>query len=168
MTVITIRDEDPGEGRLLTHLVDKAFLTADHRDGTEGAIVAALHESGHLSLCLVAQVGTRRVGCAAFSPVTLSDGARDWFGLGPVAVLEPWRRRGIGARLVETGLTRLRGTGASGCVVLGDPAYYGRFGFESDPALTFADMAPGPFQRLVFTGPAPRGETIYAPAFYGS
>ncbi len=52
-------------------------------------------------------------------------------------------------------------------MVLGDPGYYGRFGFESDPALYYAD-APAPyFQRLVLNGPAPRGEAFYHPAFGG-
>jgi predicted N-acetyltransferase YhbS len=50
-------------------------------------------------------------------------------------------------------------------VVFGEPAYYGRFGFVSDPDLRFAGAPPGYFQRLVFNGTPPRGEITYHAAF---
>ena len=55
--------------------------------------------------------------------------------------------------------------GARGIVLLGEPAYYARFGFEHDPQLAY----PGPpseyFQRLVLSGDPPSGIVTYAPAF---
>lgn len=74
-------------------------------------------------------------------------------------------RTGIGAALIGAGLERLRSSGASGCVVLGDPAYYARFGFAHDPALTYPEGPAEAFRRIVFTGPAPRGPVRYHAAF---
>ena len=88
-----------------------------------------------------------------------------WAGLGPLAVLPRWRNRGIGSALVERGLEAMRADGWSGSVVLGDPAYYRRFGFEHDPQLAYPGPPPEYFQRIVFTGPAPQGVVSYAKSF---
>lgn len=90
---------------------------------------------------------------------------RDWFGLGPVAVHLQHRRQGIGQRLIDAGLGNLRERGAGGCVVLGDPAYYRRFGFLADPALVLTGVPPEYFQALVLGGNRPKGEVRYHPAF---
>ena len=54
---------------------------------------------------------------------------------------------------------------ANGCVVLGDPAYYGRFGFRPDPLLTLPDAPEGAFQALRFTDAASAGEVVLHPGF---
>ena len=65
------------------------------------------------------------------SVVLESDGSkREGMGLGPMAVLPPLQRQGIGSRLVEEGLTRMRSAGCTFVVVLGHHEYYPRFGFE--------------------------------------
>ena len=71
-----------------------------------------------------------------------------------------------GGALVEAGLEDLQRIDAAGCVVLGEPEYYARFGFAHDPALSY----PGAivreyFQRLVLRGDPPRGVVSYAAAF---
>jgi len=88
-----------------------------------------------------------------------------WFGLGPLSVRPDRQRKGIGKALVETGLKRLRATDAAVCVVLGDPVYYARFGFVSDPALRYGDVPPEYFQRIVFSGAPPSGGMMYHSAF---
>ncbi len=55
-----------------------------------------------------------------------------------------------------------------GCVVLGDPAYYGRFGFMSDADLRYFDVPPEYFQRLAFTEAKPKGEVSYHAGFNAS
>jgi len=55
-----------------------------------------------------------------------------------------------------------------GCVVLGDPTYYGRFGFEHDPDLSYREAPPGYFQRLTLSGSAPKGAIAYHPGFDAS
>jgi putative acetyltransferase len=101
----------------------------------------------------------------AFSPVTINGEAVRWFGLGPVSVEPAMQRRGIGRALIRDGLERLRSAGAEGCVLLGDPAYYRRFGFVSDPKLRYGDVPPEYFQRLSFNGAEPEGEVAYHAGF---
>ncbi|MGE0630329.1 MAG: GNAT family N-acetyltransferase [Hyphomicrobiaceae bacterium] len=90
-------------------------------------------------------------------------------GLGPVAVLSGSRRRGIAARLIEDGLSRAAASGWRSVFVLGDPAYYGRFGFSAAQASGFASPYAGPhLMGLSLTGEAlscATGRLEYAPAF---
>ena len=160
----TIRKERPADEQAITALIDAAFRDAPHSDGTEAAIVERLRADGDLALSLVAAEGSL-VGHVAFSPVTLSDGTPRWYGLGPVSVIPLRQRAGIGSALIEEGLERLRQMDAGGCVVLGDPAYYRRFGFAHDAALAYPGPPPEYFQRMILSGPAPQGTVSYAPAF---
>lgn len=161
----TIRPERAGDQSAIHNLVAAAFAGQPHSDGSEPDIVEALRADGDLAISLVAEDGGEIVGHVAFSPVKISDGSEGWFGLGPVAVLPQRQREGIGAALIERGLAMLHERGVAGCVVLGDPAYYARFGFAHDPELVY----PGPparyFQRLVIGGSGASGIVSYAPAF---
>lgn len=163
---ISIRPEAEGDAPAIHALTKAAFRLVDHSDGSEPRIVDTLRRDGDLALSLVAvNMDEAVVGHIAFSPVSIGDGSPGWFGLGPISVIPTRQNTGIGSMLVEAGLEELRHRGARGCVLLGDPAYYGRFGFVHDPALTY----PGPpaeyFQRLVLAGEAPSGIVTYAPAF---
>ncbi|WP_338447025.1 N-acetyltransferase [Pelagerythrobacter marensis] len=162
---VTIRPERAGDQSAIRNLVSAAFAGTPHSDGSEPDIVDALRADGDLAISLVAQEGLDIVGHAAFSPVSIADGSAGWYGLGPVAVAPERQRRGIGAALIERGIAMLHERGAAGCVVLGDPAYYNRFGFAHDPALAYPGPPPEYFQRLVIGGGAPRGIVTYAPAF---
>jgi putative acetyltransferase len=160
-----IREEAPGDEPAVAALTAAAFGEAAHSSGTEAAIVDRLRADGDLALSLVADDTGRMLGHAAFSPVRITSGASGWYGLGPVSVLPDWQGQGIGSALIRSGLERLRATGARGCVVLGEPSYYGRFGFAHDPQLAFPGPPPEYFQRLVFAGEPPAGTVRYAPAF---
>ena len=163
------RDEGIGDAAAIAALTDAAFRDAPHRSGTEAAIVAALREDGVLALSLVAEDDDGMLaGHVAFSPVRLSGGEPGWFGLGPVSVVPDRQGRGIGAALVRAGLARLRAEGADGCVVLGDPAYYARFGFVADARLQLPGVPPAYFQVLAFGGEVPAGTVAYADAFSAS
>ena len=159
-----IRDEQPGEADAIRAVVAEAFIGAAHSSGTEAAIVDALRTEGALDVSLVADDGPV-VGHVAFSPVTINGKACGWFGLGPIAILPSHQGQGIGAALIQAGLERLLASGALGCVVLGDPAYYGRFGFEADSRLVYPGVPPEYFQRLAFQGEAPAGQVAYHPGF---
>ena len=131
--------------------------------------MAALRDADALSISLVAHGTEALVGLIAFSPVTVSDGAPGWYGLGPVCVAPSRQRQGIGRALVECGLAALRAHGARGCVVLGEPAFYQRFGFVHDSGLVLAGAPSGYFQSLVFgPGSRARGSVAYHFAFFVS
>ncbi len=98
--------------------------------------------------------------------MTLADGTPGWYGLGPVAVGPGHQRQGIGTRLVQAALEALRGLGAAGCVVLGEPGFYGRFGFAVEPGLILPGAPPANFLALAFGDRMlPLAEVEYHPAF---
>jgi putative acetyltransferase len=160
-----IRTETLADAEAIEALTARAFEDAAHTSHTEQYIVNALREAGALSLSLVAEDGGSLVGHVALSPVSLSDGSPGWFGLGPLSVLPEFQRRGIGSALMREALERLRRRGAIGCVVLGDPRYYGRFGFTADPRLTLEGVPPEYFQAVRFVACAAEGRVDYHPAF---
>lgn len=159
-----LRNEQPGDAGAIRDLTAAAFATAPHASGTEAQIVDALRDAGALHLSLVAEDGGVIVGHAAFSPVRIDGVERSWFGLGPVSVTPARQRSGIGAALIRHGLAHLRAQGAAGCVVLGDPGYYRRFGFAPG-GLCYPGPPPEYFLQLAFGGAAPAGVVTYAPAF---
>lgn len=160
-----IRPERAGDQSAIYNVVAAAFAGQPHSDGSEPGIVDRLRADGDLAISLVAEDGGEIVGHVAFSPVTISDGSESWFGLGPVAAAPARQCQGIGAALIGRGLALLDERGAAGCVVLGDPAYYARFGFAHDPALTYPGPPPEYFQRLVIGISDASGVVTYAPAF---
>jgi putative acetyltransferase len=142
-----------------------AFLGAGHSTHTEQYIVNALRRAGKLAVSLVAEADGVVIGHVAVSPVSISDGTSGWFGLGPISVLPQHQRRGIGSQLVREALRLLRRRGAAGCVVLGDPEYYSRFGFQADSNLVLPGVPPGYFQARSFNSSRPRGIVTYHEAF---
>lgn len=160
-----IRPETATDAPAIAALITQAFADAPHSDGTEAAIVERLRSAGALTVSLVAEDAGAVIGHVAVSPVSIDGRDTGWHGLGPLAVRASHRRQGIGAGLTQDALARLRQLGGQGCVVLGDPAYYGRFGFTADPALRLDGVPPVYFQRLVFTGAAPTGAVRYHDAF---
>ncbi len=162
---MTLRAERTADIDAIDALITAAFLEAARSSGTEQHIVKALRVSGQLAVSLVAEVQGQLAGHVAASPVRISDGTPGWFGIGPVSVLPQYQRRGIGTRLMQECLQYLRATGAAGCVLLGSPAYYHRFGFRPAPGLTLADVPPEYFLALPFQARIPRGDVTYDAAF---
>jgi putative acetyltransferase len=160
-----IREEWRGDEAEIHQLVEAAFRNAEHSSGTEARIVDALRSAGALTLSLVAVEGTRLAGHAAFSPVTIEGQDVGWLGLGPIAVLPDLQGQGVGAALIQSGVYELSAQGARGCVVLGDPGYYARFGFRREPHLRFPGPPPEYFQALRFAGEVPAGDVAYHSAF---
>lgn len=162
---IDIRDEAPGDEPAIEAVIIAAFLRAPHTDHTEQFVVRELRAAGQLVVSLVAERDGVIVGHVALSPVTISDGSSGWLGIGPLSVEPALQGTGIGSQLMREALRRAEALGAPGCVLLGDPAYYHRFGFRAVPGLTYANIPPGPFQALSFGGPMPQGDVTYHPAF---
>ena len=160
-----IRPEEPGDEDAIHELTLAAFAPMPFSDGSEAPIVRALRASGDLTLSLVVVEDDAIIAHVAFSPVTIDGSTDGWFGLGPVSVAPDRQRRGIGSDLIGIGLQRLRAAGASGCALIGNPAVYRGMGFESDGRLTHRSLETALVQRIVFRGPAPRGELRFAPAF---
>ncbi|BCQ33202.1 MULTISPECIES: GNAT family N-acetyltransferase [Erwinia] len=121
-----IRSEIGIDAASIDSLLRRSFPTS-----AEAELVQQLREDGLLTLGVVATDDDGQVlGYAAFSPVTLNDEDRQWVGLAPLAVDESVRRQGVGKQLIYEGLDTLNEFGYAAVVVLGDPAFYGPYGFE--------------------------------------
>jgi len=162
---VEIRNEMPTDVDAIDAVTTAAFLAAPHTDHTEQFIVKALREAGKLTVSLVAEVDGEVVGHVAASPVSISDATSDWHGLGPVSVLPAYQGRGVGSRLVREALRALRESGAFGCVVLGEPGFYGRFGFRAEPGLVLPNLPPEYFQAVSFGAAMPSGNVSYDESF---
>ena len=162
---IDIAGETAADVSAVRAVTISAFLHARHTSHTEQFIVDALRKAGQLTVSLVAKTGSSIVGHVAVSPVSISDGAAGWYGLGPISVEPDYQRRGIGSRLMREALRVLRERGACGCVLLGEPRYYNRFGFQVDSNLTLPGVPLEYFQALSFGTSHPRGVVSYHAAF---
>ncbi|MBW8446085.1 MAG: N-acetyltransferase [Arenimonas sp.] len=162
-----IRPESAGDEAAIGALTAAAFAGHPHSDGSEPQIIERLRRLGKLTLSLVAEDDGKIVGHVAFSPVTLSGGEGGWYGLGPISVAPGRQRGGIGSTLIKTGLAKLEAQGASGCALVGEPAYYNRFGFTARPELTTMGVPPEYFLVLPLHGGAPSGMVAFHPAFFG-
>jgi putative acetyltransferase len=149
----------------ITEVTVAAFRTLEISQHTEQFIIAALRAAKALTVSLVAEADGRVIWHIAFSPVTISDGTRNWYGLGPVSVLPEYQRRGIGSALIREGLSRLKALGAGGCCLVGHPEYYRRFGFENAPGLVCEGVPREVFFALSFDGHVPQGMVEFHEAF---
>lgn len=162
---LVIRPENKSDEDAIGEITRQAFATHPYGSHAEHFIVGALRKANALAISLVAEQSGQVVGHIAFSPVTISDGAPGWFGLGPVSVLPSARKRGIGRALIERGLSLLHERGAAGCVLLGEPSFYGRFGFANTPRLILSGVPQEFFLALSFGSGCPQGEVTYHAAF---
>lgn len=158
-----VRAEQPGDTAGVHAVHAAAFPT-----GAEARLVDALRSAGRLTLSLVACAEGDVVGHIAFSPLDREGG----LGLAPLAVLPAWQGRGVGDALARAGLAAARAAGAGFVVVLGSPAYYGRFGFLPAAAHGLRDEYGGgdAFQVLeLLPGALPAGAGLvrYAQEFAG-
>lgn len=160
-----IRQERPQDISTITALTAAAFASQEHSSHTEQFIVNALRRSQQLTISLVAVLDEDIVGHVAASAVTISSGAQGWFGLGPISVWPDRQGQGIGSALMQAALAELQQLGAMGCVVLGDPGYYSRFGFAVHPGLELPGVPPQYFQALSFGTALPQGTVQYHAAF---
>lgn len=162
---VLVRDETKEDGGAITEVTVAAFATLEISGHTEQFIIQALRSAGALTVSLVAEVDGRVVGHIAFSPVTISDGTPDWYGLGPVSVLPEYQRRGIGTALIREGLSRLKKLGAKGCCLVGHPQYYRQFDFETVDGLAHEGVRQEAFFALSFDGHFPQGDVTFHEGF---
>lgn len=162
---VRIRSETSADVDAIAEVTAAAFKTLAISNQTEQFIVAALRAAKALTLSLVAEVDGRVVGHIAFSPVTVSDGSSNWYGLGPVSVLPEFQRRGIGGALIREGISRLKNLGARGCCLVGHPEYYKRFGFQNVPGLVCEGVPEEVFFALPLDGPLPQGVVEFHEGF---
>lgn len=162
---IIIRNEKESDIETIFEITKEAFENHPHSNHTEQFIINALRAANALTISLVAEVGGKVVGHIAFSPVTVSDGSHNWYGLGPVSVLPRFQKQGIGKALILKGLSLLKSLGAQGCVLVGEPEYYKRFGFRSFPDLMLEGVPQEYVLALPFYKNRARGFVVHHQGF---
>jgi putative acetyltransferase len=162
---IVIRSETVSDVSAITEVTVAAFKTLEISNHTEQFIIAALRDAKALTVSLVAEMDDRVIGHIAFSPVTISDGTRNWYGLGPVSVLPAYQRQGVGKALIREGLSRLKDMNAHGCCLVGHPDYYRQLGFNNMSGLAYEGVPQEVFFGLSFDGHTPQGTVSFHEGF---
>ncbi len=162
---IVIRNEEKDDYAIISEVTIAAFETMEISNHTEQFIVEALRFAKALTISLVAEIDDRVVGHIAFSPVTMSDGTKDWYGLGPVSVHPDVQSKGIGKALIREGLSRLKDLNAKGCCLVGHPQYYRQFGFKNVEGLVHEGVPQEVFFVLSFDGNIPQGNVMFHEGF---
>jgi len=163
-----IREEKSDDYGAISEVTTAAFETMEMSNQAEQFIIEALRSAKALSVSLVAEVDGIVVGHIAFSPVEITDGSTDWYGLGPVSVHPDFQRKGIGKLLVQEGLSRLKHLKAKGCCLVGHPEYYRQFGFENVDGLVHEGVPREVFFALSFDGTIPQGNVLFQEGFKAS
>lgn len=162
---IVIRPETNRDISAISELTVAAFEALEISNHTEQFIIEALRAAKALAVSLVAELDGSVVGHIAFSPVSVSDGTENWYGLGPVSVLPEYQRIGIGKVLIQEGLSLLKDMGAKGCCLVGHPEYYRKLGFQNVTGLGIEGVPKEVFFALSFDGGFPQGNIIFHEGF---
>lgn len=166
MTDLVITQERPANYDGIYRVTELAFTDRPYADGNEQDFINRLRDVGALTLSLVAFTNNALVGQATFSPASQSDGSAPWYALGPISVHPDHQSQGIGGALIKEGLGRLIERGALGCILTGDPKFYGRFGFELSPEHVPRAESQEYFQIKYLTEFRPQGRFCFHEAFY--
>ncbi|NGP75463.1 N-acetyltransferase [Balneolaceae bacterium YR4-1] len=158
---IHIRPEHKEDIKHISQIIEAAFKDHPHGSHKEHLLVDELRADKALSLSLVAELDGEIVGHIAFSKVTIGGEFDSWYGLAPVSVDPDFQQQGIGSRLIEYGLSELRKREANGCVLVGEPGFYKRFGFEHLDDLIYEGVPDKYFLVLPFTKKIPKGRVRY-------
>jgi putative acetyltransferase len=162
---MTIRPETSHDFHAIENIHIAAFANHPYSRQTEHLIVNALRADHALTVSLVAEMDSKVVGHIAFSPIKIDGHDCLWSILGPVGVLPDHQRRGIGQELIREGIKAILSLGAEGCVLVGNPAYYSRFGFTHNPELVVEGVPAEYCMCLPMTERIPRGYVSYHAAF---
>jgi len=156
-----IRSETPGDVEAIRIVQQVAF-----GQRAEAQLVDDLRAAGDSAFSLVAVDDGIVAGHVMFSRMEAPFPA---LALAPVAVLPEYRRTGFASELIRHGIACSEAAGWLGIFVLGDPAFYRRFGFDAGKASGFSSPYAGPhLMALPLAGnelPARAGSIQHAPAF---
>lgn len=159
--ILKIRIETAADAGAIANLLQESFPSPG-----EAQLTQRLREDGEAVLSLLAEADGHILAYVLFSRMV---SPQQMLGLGPVATAKAARKQGLASALIREGLTRARADGWRACFVLGNPAFYERFGFRSDFAATFTSAYAGPhFMAIPLQGPempVRTGVAAYAKGF---
>ena len=159
----TMRLEEPRDAQQIRDLLEASFPGYG-----EALLVDRLRSDGDIILSLVAEDQGVVVGYIAFSRLIVEgdDGPFQASALAPLAVYPEYQQQGVATRLIREGHACLAAMGVTLSVVLGEPGYYGRFGYSNRRAAQFDCEYQSPYLMALSFGSAPRvGRLVYPAAF---
>ena len=164
---VTIRLEKPADKAAIYDITKRAFAPMPFSGGDEQDLIDRLRDADALEISLVAEMDSAVVGQVSFTRGVTADGSDDWYALGPVAVEPELQKQHVGSALINAGVAMLRERDAAGCVLVGNPEYYKRFGFR-----VFSELAPEGepaeyYQILPLRVERPDIVVAFHPLFYG-
>jgi putative acetyltransferase len=156
---VAVRPATPADAEAIAETVTAAFGRED-----EAKLVAALAASGDIAGSFVAEHADAVIGHILFSRL---DAPFPALALAPVSVRPGHQHRGAGSALIRHGLSWAYAQDWAAVFVLGEPGYYGRFGFDAAAAESYECAYAGPYLMAKFfrEPPAPRGTLIYPAPF---
>jgi putative acetyltransferase len=163
---LIIRCEETQDQDAVRSINESAFERTDEADLIDG-----LRREAAVLLSLVAETENQLVAHVLFSRMWIDHAAGSIaaVALAPIAVLPSYQRKGIGAKLIENGVARLRRSGERIVFVLGHPDYYARFGFSTETTCGVEAPFPRHAFMAVELGAEPMdgicGKVRYAAAF---
>jgi putative acetyltransferase len=161
--VISMRLEEPQDAAAIRDLLQACFAGYAEADLVEG-----LRRDGDLVLSLVAEDDGILIGYIAFSRLIVEHEGEvtPAVALAPLAVYPDYQSQGVATRLVREAHACLAAMGEKLSVVLGEPHYYGRFGYSHRRASGFRCVYQSPYLMAISFGAAPwEGRLVYPPAF---
>ena len=165
---LTIRPEEPQDRDAIHELNVAAFARED-----EAKLVEELRDGNHARLSLVAVAGGQVIAHVMFSAVqVMTDaGPMQALALAPVSVQPEHQKQGLGSALVQDGLRLAAQRHHRVVLVVGDAAFYARFGFSQELAKPLKCRFSGEnFLALELVPGALRGVegmVMYPPPFAG-
>ena len=164
MTEVRVRAEEPDDRPAIRTVVLEAFRADDHPEPPEADLIDALRDSAAWlpALSVVAERDGEVVAHALLTRVTVGDDARPALALGPVAVRPAHQGVGLGTAAVRAALDAARAAGETLVLVLGEPEYYGRFGFTNAQEQGFTGpWGSGRHWQAMAWGEVAPGEVAY-------
>lgn len=161
--MLICRTERPGDGDEIDELVCAAFGREQ-----EGDLVWALREQGAISMSQVAEYEEAIIGHLLMSPILIEGEDTGWLALAPISVWPECQRQGVASALITAALDCANELDWAGVVLLGDPKFYGRFGFKpaSEFGLEFANPKTSEtFMAMALKQPVSTGRVTYHSAF---
>lgn len=171
---IMIQQETPSDYQMVENLIKSAFKTAPHSDGNEHLLVNQLRNSPSFipELSLIAKIGNEKetskiVGHILLTKIQINNHTE--LALAPLSVLPEYQNQGIGKALINQAHTKAKALGFNAIVLLGEPNYYGKFGYQtaSDFNITAPFDVPNEYYQVLFLSDKTDicGTVVYDQAF---
>lgn len=148
--MLIIRKEHCNDYQRIEFVAKQAFEAMPSSAGKASTIPQKLRESPPFTFALVAEYKQQIIAHIVISSVQVNDHPNNIFSISSLVVLPEFQGKGIGSKLVKVALSKLAKRKAQCCVLVGDPKFYSRLGFNVENSLTYQGGPEENFQSFYF------------------